>query len=333
MNIRAVEVFAGAGGLSLGIERAGIECILHLDNDRDSCDTLRMNRPDWKVVQRDIGKYDFTKLKGKAQILAGGFPCQPFSYLGNKFGFQDMRGTAFFEMCRAAEEMEPEMIIMENVKGLINHDGGRTLKTITTALKALGYSTLQGKLMNALHHEVAQDRWRFFIVAHKGPKMAWGRESKVRYTLSEALGCSRLYYKEVPKSKGAQYKELYAKAYKLIPEGGNWRDLPVDMQRVVMGGAFGKTTGGNSGFFRRLAWDKPAPTITGNALTKACSRCHPVFTRPLTTRECARVQSFPDDWHFAGKVTSQYQQIGNAVPMNLARDVVLACHQHLLKVV
>src|SRR3989344_483558 len=132
-----VELFAGAGGTALGMENAGLQHLLLIDNDKNSASTLKKNMPGWNVHMGDVREYSFKGIK--ADIVQGGFPCQAFSYAGKKMGFEDIRGTMFFEFARCVKEIKPKIAIGENVKGLLNHDNGRTLKTMVTVLSDLGY--------------------------------------------------------------------------------------------------------------------------------------------------------------------------------------------------
>lgn len=126
----AIELFAGGGGLALGMHKAGFKHILLNEFDHSACETLRRNQPDWNVVEGDVHTVDFTPYADKVDFLSGGFPCQAFSYAGEKRGFEDARGTLFFELARAVKETRPKVFMGENVKGLVSHDNGKTLQTI-----------------------------------------------------------------------------------------------------------------------------------------------------------------------------------------------------------
>ena len=305
-----VELFAGAGGLALGLENAGLSCECLVEVDKKACETLRTNRPKWNVIDDDIANVDFKKIK--ADVVAGGFPCQAFSYAGKRMGFEDTRGTLFFEYARAVKEIKPKVILGENVKGLMKHDGGRTLTTMLNVLDELGYD-VSYKVLKAQYFDVAQKRERLVIFGIRKDlkhQLAFPREKDYTVSIREAL-------KDVPKSDGQKYTPHKKKVMEKIPEGGYWRDLPIDLQKTYMGASF-FLGGGKTGMARRLSWDEPSLTLTCNPAQKQTERCHPKETRPLTVREYARIQSFPDDWAFSGSTASQYKQIGNAVPVNLA---------------
>jgi DNA (cytosine-5)-methyltransferase 1 len=138
----------------------------------------------------------------------------------------------------------------------------------------------------------------------------------------------RAALKKVPKSDGQQYSDSKYEIMNMIPEGGYWRDLPEKLQKKYMGGSY-HLGGGKTGMARRLSWSEPSLTLTCNPAQKQTERCHPSETRPLTVREYARIQTFPDDWSFAGSTSSQYKQIGNAVPVNLGYHVGLAIRKIL----
>ena len=288
---------------------------MHVDNDKYCCDTLSKNRPNWNVICSDVSKVDFKPYKGKINIVTGGFPCQAFSYAGKKLGFEDTRGTLFYEFARCVKETEPIIFVAENVRGLISHDNGRTLKTIIDIFESLGYN-IQTKLLNAVNYNVPQKRERIVIVGTKkgtNIKFEYPKESKKIKTLRDAL-------KNVPKSEGQAYSAAKKAVFKLVPPGGCWRDLPLNVQKSYMGKSF-TSGGGRTGMARRISWDEPCLTLTCSPSQKQTDRCHPDEVRPFTVREYARIQTFPDDWEFTGGIGQKYKQIGNAVPVELARQI------------
>lgn len=133
-EFKVLELFAGAGGLAIGLEKAGIKCVGLNEIDKWACQTLRKNRPNWKVIEGDIRELSFHDFKGKVDIVTGGFPCQAFSYAGKKLGLKDARGTLFYEFARAVKEVQPAICIGENVKGLLNHEKGDTLRGMMSIL-------------------------------------------------------------------------------------------------------------------------------------------------------------------------------------------------------
>lgn len=318
----SIELFAGAGGLALGMAKAGFKHILLNEFDHNACQTLTQNRPDWHVAEGDIHQLDFTPYRDMVDLLTGGFPCQAFSYAGHKAGFEDARGTLFFELARAVKQTNPKVFLCENVKGLASHDGGNTLKVIKGTIAELGYTLVEPRVLQAIKYQVPQKRERIILVAIRNDlaekvQFHWPSPYHRIMTLRDALFKGELYPCDVPASQGQKYPEKKRRVLEMVPEGGYWRDLPIDVQREYMGGSF-ELEGGKTGMARRLSLDEPSLTLTCSPMQKQTERCHPLETRPLTVREYARIQTFPDEWRFAGNLAAQYKQIGNAVPVNLA---------------
>lgn len=318
----SAELFAGAGGLALGMEKAGFNHLLLNEFDHSACETLRHNRPDWNVIEGDIHEIDFTPFHGKIDFLSGGFPCQAFSYAGKRLGFEETRGTLFFELARAVKEIQPLVFMGENVRGLVEHDNGRTLQTIKNVISELGYTLIEPRVMRALQYNVPQKRERLILIAIRNDiapyvSFKWPDVCTSVRTLRDAFYAGELFDTDVPLSEGQKYPESKQKVMELVPEGGDWRSLPENVAREYMKGSY-NLGGGKTGMARRLAMDEPSLTLTCAPAQKQTERCHPLETRPLTVREYARIQTFPDDWHFSGNMTAQYKQIGNAVPVNFA---------------
>ena len=320
-KLTSIELFCGAGGLALGMHNAGIHHELVVDNNKDSIKTINSNFPTWNPHLEDVHELDLTEYKGKVDVLAGGFPCQAFSYAGKGLGFADTRGTLFYEFARLIDEVKPRLIVGENVKGLVNHDSGRTLSTIISELESIGYK-VAFKILRAQFFDVPQKRERLIIFGvRKDEDIFFPVEKDYTISLRAAL-------QKVPKSEGQKYSNYKKKIMELIPEGGYWRDLPITLQKEYLAGSF-HLGGGKTGMARRLSWSEPSLTLTCNPAQKQTERCHPKETRPLTVREYARIQTFPDNWEFAGSVSSQYRQIGNAVPVNLGYHIGLAARKIL----
>ena len=318
----SVELFAGAGGLALGMHLAGFKHVLLNEMDGMACATLRRNHPEWNVLEGDIHKVDFTPLRGMVDFLSGGFPCQAFSYAGKKGGLNDTRGTLFFELARAVREIQPKVFMGENVKGLLSHDDGNTLEVIRNAISELGYTLVEPRILKAILYQVPQKRERLILIAIRNDiaenfQFKWPDPYKRVMTLRDAFYAGELFRTDVPSSEGQTYPEKKKRVLDMVPEGGDWRDLPVEEQKAYMGGSF-YLGGGKTGMARRLSLDEPSLTLTCAPAQKQTERCHPTETRPLTVREYARIQTFPDAWSFEGNLTAQYKQIGNAVPVNLA---------------
>ncbi|MCA6554307.1 MAG: DNA (cytosine-5-)-methyltransferase, partial [Pseudanabaena sp. M135S2SP2A07QC] len=282
------------------------------------------NRPNWNVIEGDVKNVNFTGFSN-VDLLAGGFPCQAFSYAGNKLGFEDTRGTLFFEFARAIKELQPKIFLGENVRGLLKHDNGRTLSVMKSIIQDLGYTLIEAQVLKAIFYRVPQKRERLFLIGIRNDlvKIAdfkWLTPHNKVMVLKDALKAGELYPTDVPKSQGQTYAKRKKEILDLVPQGGYWRDLPDDLQKEYMQKSY-FLGGGKTGMARRLAWDQPSLTLTCSPAQKQTERCHPDETRPLTVREYARIQTFPDEWDFVGALTSQYKQIGNAVPVNLAYAV------------
>lgn len=310
-----LELFAGAGGMALGFENAGLRSVMLNEIDSYAVQTLKLNRPDWNIIEGDVAEIEFHHFRDAVDIVSGGFPCQAFSYAGHSRGFEDTRGTLFFEFARAVKEIQPKIALGENVRGLLHHDNGRTLNTMIKVLEDLGYNVAY-KLLRAQFLDVPQKRERLIIIAVRQDlnlPTYFPKERDYFISLREALS-------NVPSSDGAKYPERKKEIMQHVPEGGYWRDLPEDLAREYMKKSY-YLGGGKTGMARRLAWDEPSLTLTCSPAQKQTERCHPEETRPLTIREYARLQTFPDDWQFEGSIARQYKQLGNAVPVNLAYHI------------
>jgi DNA (cytosine-5)-methyltransferase 1 len=329
-----LELFAGAGGLAIGLEQAGLKCIALNEIDHYAAQTLRHNRPSWNVKEGDIKNYSFIDLKGQVDVVTGGFPCQAFSYAGKKLGLQDARGTLFYEFARVVSETQPIICIGENVRGLISHDDGKTLKGMVSILDEIGYRVIEPKILKAIYYRVPQKRERLILAAIRKDILIdfeYPKPFKKIYFLKDALKKGELFPIDVPKSLGVAYPKRKKEVLDLIPQGGYWRDLPLEMQKEYMQKSF-YLGGGKTGMARRISWNEPCLTLTCSPAQKQTERCHPDETRPFTVREYARIQTFPDNWVFCGSVTQQYKQIGNAVPVNLAKEIGHSITQFLNRV-
>ncbi len=331
-----VELFAGAGGLALGLEQSGFETKGLIELDKWAVGTLKKNRPKWNVIEGDIEKIaeedirKYINLESSLDLLSGGFPCQAFSYAGKKLGLEDTRGTLFFSYAKILSQFMPKMFMAENVRGLVSHDKGRTLATIINVFEEIGY-TVQYKVLNAVNYGVAQKRERIIIIGIRkdieeanGCKYEFPEPYPIKLTLRDIL-------KNVPKSPYTSYSEKKKKVMDLVPAGGYWRDLPEEIAKEYMGKSY-YSGGGRTGIARRLSWDEPSLTVLCSPSQKQTERCHPDETRPFTIREKARIQSFPDEWEFVGAISNQYKQIGNAVPVNLAKEIGKSIIRYLNKI-
>lgn len=323
IDFSVLELFAGAGGLAVGMEKAGLKCVALNEIDKWACQTLRKNRPNWNILEGDIKDFDFSDYNSKVDVVTGGFPCQAFSYAGKKLGLNDARGTLFYEFARVVQEVNPPICIGENVKGLLSHEKGKTLEGMKSILDEIGYNVVPVQVLKAVNYRVPQKRERLILVGVRKDiniKYEYPIPHNKIYNLKDALKKGDLYNKKVPKSDGANYPQYKKEILDLIPPKGYWRDLPIDLQKEYMGKSF-YLGGGKTGMARRIGWDEPSLTLTCSPAQKQTERCHPDETRPFTVREYARIQTFPDEWKFEGSVSQQYKQIGNAVPCNLGEEI------------
>lgn len=329
-NYNTVELFAGTGGFILGFEKAGFETLLANEIDKHASNTLKLNRPDLNVINEDIefvvseGIKKFLPKDTEIDVLTGGFPCQSFSFAGKRKGILDTRGTLFYWYAQVLNQIKPKIFVAENVKGLVNHDKGRTLQTMINIFEEEGY-VVSYKVLNSNDYNVAQKRHRIFIVGIREDiytkPFKFPEPLEYKPVLRDALT-------DVPESEGKVYPEHKKKVLDLVSPGGYWKDLPVEIQKSYMKKSY-YLGGGKTGMARRISWDEPSLTLTTSPDQKQTERCHPDETRPFTVREYARIQSFPDSWKFSGPITSKYKQIGNAVPVTLAYYVALAVKVYL----
>ncbi len=328
--LKSIELFAGAGGLALGLEKAGFDTIALVEIDNDAAASLKTNRPQWNVINQDIAEISCLDLeryfkikKNELDLLSGGAPCQSFSYAGKRLGLEDARGTLFYHYAVFLNKLQPKMFLFENVKGLLSHDGGKTYKTILEIFKKCGYD-VQYQLLNAWDYGVAQKRERLITIGIRNDllntiKYQFPQKHKYKPVLRDIL-------LDCPQSIGTKYSKEKEEIFKLVPPGGYWRDIPQDIAQKYMKSCW-NMEGGRTGILRRMSLDEPSLTVLTSPSQKQTDRCHPIESRPFTVRENARCQSFPDDWKFTGSVGAQYKQVGNAVPVNLAFEIALSIRE------
>ena len=321
-----IELFAGAGGLALGVEKAGFDTLGLIEFDADACETLKLNRPEWNVIHDDIANISCLDLeeyfgieKGELDLLSGGAPCQAFSYAGKRLGFEDTRGTLFYHYAVFLQKLQPKTFLFENVRGLLTHDGGKTYQTMLNVFEDAGY-TIQRQVLNAWDYGVAQKRERLITVGIRNDLV-----DRVHFNFPKPHDYKpvlRDILQDVPSSPYTPYGEKKRQIFELVPPGGYWRDIDPEIAKDYMKSCW-YMEGGRTGILRRLSLDEPSLTVLTSPSQKQTERCHPLEARPFTVRENARCQSFPDEWEFCGSVMSQYKQVGNAVPVNLAYEVAV----------
>lgn len=381
-----VSLFTGAGGLDIGLERAGegaFDFRSWVEADPDCQQTLLANgiaSAKRSSLFGDIEKVSPKELMNAAGLspeqtflLAGGPPCQAFSTAGLRNSVQSAQGRvvhSYFDMVR---ELRPRFFLFENVRGLLSaalvhrplaervHPqevaeddesqlGSVMSKLILPTFAKLGYEVVYGILCSA-DYGTAQVRHRVFIIGSRDRELGAGRFRKMTSraltpldlvppthhkfapyppiqkwrTLQDAIGHLRAH----PPSDDDTYSYSPERAgiFKRIPEGENWKYVrdnpgkyPKNYLESIMGGAM-TSGGGKEGFWRRLSWSKPVPTLTAQPQQLASSLCHPEFERPLSIPEYAALQDFPEGYKFTGSKSSRYRQIGNAVPVRMAEAV------------
>jgi DNA (cytosine-5)-methyltransferase 1 len=336
-----VSLFSGAMGLDLGLEQAGLHVAVSQDSDKWCVQTIRQNghvavEGDIRTLIENDLRCDFLlKPAGlrKKDVFAvvGGPPCQSFSTAGKRMGVEDARGTLYHQFLHVVETLSPRFFVMENVKGMAStpsiagdKESPPILGVILEHFQQMGYHTVHG-VLDAVHYGTPQFRERLVIVGsrdkeaiflpapthfhiHQNPDMRWR-------TLGDAI-------RDLQDDCGphAKFSPKIAQYLSLVPEGGNWKSLPPHVVEEAMGGAY-LSGGGKVGFYRRLSFSEPSPTLVTSPVQKATLLCHPRATRPLSVSEYARIQGFPSDWRFEGKPNDAYRQIGNAVPIPLGHAI------------
>lgn len=345
-NRDVISFFSGAMGLDIGLEKAGLHIAVGQDFEPTCVETMRANGH--KVLQGDIRQIqpqeilDLAGMKaGEPFLVCGGPPCQPFSTAGKRLGINDPRGSLFMDYIRMIDYIRPRFFVMENVKGIMSaplkyvplsergkddpdQQLGTVLDVILSEFNKLGYKTVYG-ILDAVNYGVPQFRERFVLIGSRDGEdiflpipthFQMHQNSDYRWnTVGDAI-------RDIEDEKGecTTFSDERIKFLRMVPEGGNWKDLPDDIKPIAMGGAF-ESGGGKVGFYRRLSYIQPSPTVVTSPVQKATMMCHPTKDRPLSVHEYARIQQFPEKWNFVGTTTAKYKQIGNAVPVGLAEAI------------
>lgn len=345
-NRDVISLFSGAMGLDLGLIKSGLNVVIGQDFDVSCVKTMQLNGHN--AIAGDIRAIKAEELleatslqRGETFLVCGGPPCQPFSTAGKRLGINDPRGSLFMDFIRMIDYIKPRFFVMENVKGLMSaplkhlpmserdendpeQKLGTVLDVVLSEFKKLGYKTVYG-VLDAVNYGVPQFRERFVLIGSRDHEdiflpipTHFQRHQSKDYRWSVLNDVIRdLEYDCGPCAAFSEERMHYLK---LVPEGGNWRNLPQDVVQAAMGGAY-TSGGGKVGFYRRLSYSQPSPTLVTSPVQKATMMCHPTQDRPLSVREYARIQQFPDNWIFSGPLASQYRQVGNAVPVGLATAI------------
>ena len=319
-----IEVCAGCGGLSSGLIKAGFEPLLLNDNNKACCDTLKKNHPNVKIENCSMEKLDIKDYVGKVDLFTGGVPCQSFSIAGLRKGLDDSRGELMLKFIEMTNVLKPKMFMIENVKGLVNHNKGRTIKSIISKMEESNLYEICYKVLNSFDYGVPQKRERVLIIGvlkSIAKKFEFPKPLETKIYLKDVLN-------DVPSSPCAQYSEEKIKLFKQIPQGGCWVNLPIDLQKSYLKKSY-ESPGGKRGILYRLSMEKPSLTLLCSPSQKQTERCHPLHERPLSIREYARIQTFDDSFVFIGSTSAQYKQIGNAVPVELAKCIGISIKKFL----
>ncbi len=340
-DIVALSFFSGAMGLDIGMSNGGIHALLACEFNKYARMTIAQNEPDMALIG-DINNYDAEEILRMAKIpegrkvdvIFGGPPCQAFSTAGARRALDDERGNVFLRYIEIVEKIKPTYVVIENVRGLLSAPypykditepiKGGALCVILDRLKAAGY-TISFDLYNAANFGAPQIRERVVMIGKLGdekvpylsPTHSENSQFNLRSwrTLDEAL-------KDMEESEQhyIEFPEQRLKFYRMLKEGQYWKDLPEDAQKEAMGEKL-KLGGGKTGFYRRLNFKRPSPTLVTNPTMPATDLCHPTKDRPLSVEEYSRIQEFPEDWKICGPILEQYKQIGNAVPVKLGEAI------------
>jgi len=342
----ALSFFSGAMGLDLGIEKAGFEIKLACEVDKYCRQTIVLNKPNIALIgdindysADDVLHYAGLSRQDDVDLIMGGPPCQAFSTAGKRNGFNDERGNAFLTYLEIALNIKPKVLVIENVRGLLScpmshrpHDmrgddfpdltldelPGGALNFVLNRIEYAGYK-YSFNLYNAANFGTPQNRERVIIVCSREgviPPFLIPTHSETGEFGLKRWRTFKNATQQIKEHTHLNFPEKRLVYYRLLKAGQNWRYLPEHLQKEAMGKSY-HSGGGKTGFLRRLAWDKPSPTLVTHPAMPATDLAHPEEDRPLSIQEYKAIQEFPEHWQFAGPLIQQYKQIGNAVPASL----------------
>ncbi len=329
-----IDLFCGIGGFSKGFERQGFDVLFGIDNWDVALETFRNNHNIAEAINKDVREIEdnfYQKYNGEIDVIIAGPPCQGFSMSGRR-DINDKRNTLFEEVIRAVKLVNPKVIVIENVVGLLsmkNPDGEYVKDLIHNLLNELGYE-VKHKVLDASDYRVPQSRKRVIFLASRIGNLDFPEPYNSKVSVGDALGnipdvnekiyhepqtefqkCMSNGVKEVFNHEAMNHNDKVLNRIRHVPPGGNWKDIPPEVYDVG---------GEHSNNYRRLNPGKPS--ITLKHATKSMI-IHPVYDRVITAREVARLQSFPDSFALAGTRFDQHQQLANAVPPLLGEAIAL----------
>lgn len=337
--------FSGAGGLDLGLENEGFESVFFCENYKEARMTISKNRPKPGLAGdiSSLSAEDVRRIAGvedkEIDLIAGGPPCQAFSTAGARRAFDDPRGNVFLKFLELANELRPNYLVIENVRGLLSTPypirrgstpvKGGALALILKKLAEYGFSATFN-LYNAANFGSAQNRERVVLIAKRdGTSAPWltPTHSNDEYWQKEfdlkpwkTFGDISRAFPDDMAHDHTQFPDRRLKFFRMLSEGECWTSLPVDLQREAMGKSY-SLPGGKTGFYRRISSARPCPTLVTSPTMPATDLCHPTELRPLSIQEYKAVQGFPADWWIAGSIGDVYRQVGNAVPVELGEAI------------
>lgn len=338
---KVLSLFSGGLGLDIGLEQTGrFKTVACVESDAACCGTALKNRdagrfaqPDLLVLNSDISQIDPVEVlnqlnvtPGQLDMVVGGPPCQSFSVIGKRRGTDDARGLLIFDFIRFIEVTKPRTFLMENVRGLLSTPEnpsatkGSLFRVVQECLEKIGYRT-DTFLVNSANYGAPQIRERLIMVGNRFnleadfPKPTHSNRPEDRLKPFLTLGDAIFGHSDLDPSI-MDFSERKKRYLAMVPAGGNWRSLPLEIQKEAMGKAW-YLKGGRSSHWRKLSYEFPCPTIVTMPNHAGTCLCHPEELRALTVGECARIQGFPPGWEFSGTVAEKYKQVGNAVPVVL----------------
>ncbi len=360
----ALSFFSGAMGLDIGLEKSGFDIKIACEIDKHCQATIKLNHPDLPLIG-DVREYNAQQVReisgtlGEDIVLVvGGPPCQAFSTAGKRRGLNDERGHVFLDFVQLCIDLNPQYFVIENVRGLLSapmthrphkfrgdnfpdltddEKRGGALKFVLEMIKNAGYG-VSFNLYDSANYGVPQRRERVILICSRDGQVPpfippthvgdayqqnpiFSEDMKKWVTFEEAI-------EGLEQCTHAKFPEKRLRFYRMLGPGQYWKNLPANLHLEALGNAF-YSKGGKTGFYRRIAWNKPSPTLVTSPVQKATDIAHPVEDRPLSIEEYARIQMFPDDWKFSGPIGEIYKQIGNAVPVGLGE----ALGTHILNLI